>query len=156
MIKFHKLPQFSWFFENATRQMADRLLLAEDNPPGTFMVRPSEGRPNELTLSLKSHDPSVGYRTMNYRIYWRDNSVFVTADYKYPTLHAFITAYRSKFISILFLFLPNIFLKRRINIENLVFLANNLFICKTIQFCFFVSNKTIQFCIFFCQIKHFQ
>lgn len=45
-----KKDLFSWFFENVSRKEADKLLLAEENPRGTFLIRPSEHNPNGFSL----------------------------------------------------------------------------------------------------------
>ncbi|GBP08994.1 Tyrosine-protein kinase Src64B [Eumeta japonica] len=50
-----------WFFENVLRKEADKLLLAEENPRGTFLVRPSEHNPNGFSLSVKDWEDGRGY-----------------------------------------------------------------------------------------------
>lgn len=49
----------SWYFESVSRKEADKLLLADENPRGTFLVRPSEHNPNGYSLSGESicHKP---------------------------------------------------------------------------------------------------
>lgn len=50
LINLFKFFLNSWFFENVSRKEADKLLLAEENPRGTFLIRPSEHNPNGFSL----------------------------------------------------------------------------------------------------------
>lgn len=87
----------SWFFENVSRKEADKLLLAEDNPRGTFLVRPSEHNPNGYSLSVKDWEESRGYHVKHYKIKPMDNgSFYIATNQIFPSLQALVMAYTSK------------------------------------------------------------
>lgn len=95
---FHLL--FSWFFENVLRKEADKLLLAEENPRGTFLVRPSEHNPNGYSLSVKDWEDGRGYHVKHYRIKPLDNGGFyIATNQTFPSLQALVMAYSSKYWS---------------------------------------------------------
>lgn len=89
---------FSWFFENVLRKEADKLLLAEENPRGTFLVRPSEHNPNGFSLSVKDWEDGRGYHVKHYRIKPLDNGgYYIATNQTFPSLQALVMAYSSKF-----------------------------------------------------------
>lgn len=88
---------FSWFFENVLRKEADKLLLAEENPRGTFLVRPSEHNPNGYSLSVKDWEDGRGYHVKHYRIKPLDNGgYYIATNQTFPSLQALVMAYSSK------------------------------------------------------------
>lgn len=88
---------FSWFFENVSRKEADKLLLAEDNPRGTFLVRPSEHNPNGYSLSVKDWEETRGYHVKHYKIKPMDNgNYYIATNQIFPSLQALVMAYTSK------------------------------------------------------------
>lgn len=90
----------SWFFENVLRKEADKLLLAEENPRGTFLVRPSEHNPNGYSLSVKDWEDGRGYHVKHYRIKPLDNGGFyIATNQTFPSLQALVMAYSSKYRS---------------------------------------------------------
>lgn len=89
--------EFSWFFENITRREAEKYLLAEENPQGTFLIRPSERSIDQYALSIKDWEIGVGYQTRHYKIQCNENMYYITKHYQYPTLQALVAAYRSEF-----------------------------------------------------------
>lgn len=94
---FHLHPLSSWFFENVLRKEADKLLLAEENPRGTFLVRPSEHNPNGYSLSVKDWEDGRGYHVKHYRIKPLDNGGFyIATNQTFPSLQALVMAYSSK------------------------------------------------------------
>lgn len=96
----NKIVYFSWFFENVSRKEADKLLLAEDNPRGTFLVRPSEHNPNGYSLSVKDWEETRGYHVKHYKIKPMDNgSFYIATNQIFPSLQALVMAYTSKFNS---------------------------------------------------------
>ena len=89
----------SWFFENVLRKEADKLLLAEENPRGTFLVRPSEHNPNGFSLSVKDWEDSRGYHVKHYRIKPLDNGgYYIATNQTFPSLQALVMAYSSKYL----------------------------------------------------------
>lgn len=89
--------KFSWFFENISRREAEKYLLAEENPQGTFLIRPSERSTNQYALSIKDWEPGYGYQTRHYKIGWSENKFYITKHYQYPSLQTLVAAYRSEF-----------------------------------------------------------
>lgn len=93
---FFLLLLHSWFFENVLRKEADKLLLAEENPRGTFLVRPSEHNPNGYSLSVKDWEDGRGYHVKHYRIKPLDNGGFyIATNQTFPSLQALVMAYSS-------------------------------------------------------------
>lgn len=89
--------RFSWFFENVSRKEADKLLLHEDNPRGTFLVRPSEHNPNGFSLSVKDWEEVRGYHVKHYKIKPLDNGgYYIATNQTFPSLQALVLAYSSK------------------------------------------------------------
>lgn len=80
-----------------SRKEADKLLLAEDNPRGTFLVRPSEHNPNGYSLSVKDWEETRGYHVKHYKIKPMDNgSYYIATNQIFPSLQALVMAYTSK------------------------------------------------------------
>lgn len=89
---------FSWFFENVSRKEADKLLLAEENPRGTFLVRPSEHNPNGFSLSVKDWEDGRGYHVKHYKIKPLDNGgYYIATNQTFPSLQALVLAYSSEY-----------------------------------------------------------
>lgn len=87
----------SWFFENVSRKEADKLLLANENPRGTFLVRPSEHNPNGFSLSVKDWEESRGYHVKHYKIKPLDNGgYYIATNQTFPSLPALVMAYSSE------------------------------------------------------------
>uniref|UniRef100_T1GCK3 SH2 domain-containing protein n=1 Tax=Megaselia scalaris TaxID=36166 RepID=T1GCK3_MEGSC len=80
-----------WFFEKVLRKEADKLLLAEENPRGTFLVRPSEHNPNGFSLSVKDWEDGRGYHVKHYRIKPLDNGgYYIATNQTFPSLQALV------------------------------------------------------------------
>lgn len=91
-------PLKSWFFENVSRKEADKLLLAEENPRGTFLVRPSEHNPNGFSLSVKDWEDGRGYHVKHYKIKPLDNGgYYIATNQTFPSLQALVLAYSSEY-----------------------------------------------------------
>lgn len=89
---------YSWFFENVSRKEADKLLLAEENPRGTFLVRPSEHNPNGFSLSVKDWEDGRGYHVKHYKIKPLDNGgYYIATNQTFPSLQALVLAYSSEY-----------------------------------------------------------
>ncbi|XP_028138509.1 tyrosine-protein kinase Src64B [Diabrotica virgifera virgifera] len=83
-----------WFFENISRKEAEKLLLAEENPRGTFLVRPSEHNPNGYSLSVKDWEEYRGYHIKHYKIKPLDNGGFyISTNKTFDKLCDLVNAY---------------------------------------------------------------
>ncbi|XP_025836850.1 tyrosine-protein kinase Src64B [Agrilus planipennis] len=83
-----------WFFENISRKEADKLLLAEENPRGTFLVRPSEHNPLGYSLSVKDWEEVRGHHVKHYKIKPLDNGGFyISTNKTFLTLSELVQAY---------------------------------------------------------------
>lgn len=92
------LLYFSWFFENVSRKEAEKLLLADENPRGTFLVRPSEHNPNGYSLSVKDWEEIREYHVKHYKIKPLDNGGFyISTNKTFLTLVELVNAYTSEY-----------------------------------------------------------
>ncbi|KAF3424684.1 hypothetical protein E2986_03761 [Frieseomelitta varia] len=83
-----------WFFENVSRKEAGKLLLVDENPRGTFLVRPSEHNPRGYSLSVKDWEEGRGHHVKHYKIKPLDNGgFFIATNQTFPTLPALVMAY---------------------------------------------------------------
>lgn len=90
----------SWFFENVSRKEAGKLLLVDENPRGTFLVRPSEHNPRGYSLSVKDWEEGRGHHVKHYKIKPLDNGgFFIATNQTFPTLPALVMAYSSEYIN---------------------------------------------------------
>ena len=54
------------FFGKLTRAQAEKLLLQDGNPPGTYLIRESTSKPDQYALSVRdSHGVIKHYHIMN-------------------------------------------------------------------------------------------
>ncbi|KAF4526640.1 hypothetical protein B566_EDAN015274 [Ephemera danica] len=89
-----KIVIFSWFFSKIGRKEAERLLLAEDNPRGTYLVRGSEHNPSGFSLSVKDWDETRGHHIKHYKIKPLDNGGFYIATTQtFASLQALVQSY---------------------------------------------------------------
>nr|CAD7446237.1 unnamed protein product [Timema bartmani] len=83
-----------WFFTKVTRKEAEKLLLQEENPRGTFLVRHSEHNRHGFSLSLKDWDETRNYHVKHYKIKPLDNGgYYIATNQTFPTLQALVQAY---------------------------------------------------------------
>ncbi|XP_017773022.1 PREDICTED: tyrosine-protein kinase Src64B [Nicrophorus vespilloides] len=83
-----------WFFEEVSRKEADKLLLAAENPRGTFLVRPSEHNPQGYSLSVKDWEEMREYHVKHYKIKPLDNGGFyISTNKTFLTLTELVQAY---------------------------------------------------------------
>ncbi|XP_026481711.1 tyrosine-protein kinase Src64B-like [Ctenocephalides felis] len=83
-----------WFFVDISRKEADKLLMSNENPRGTFLVRPTEKNPQSYIISVKDWDEPQGYHIKYYRIKCVDDGHFyIVKHQKYSSLPALVTAY---------------------------------------------------------------
>uniref|UniRef100_A0A6M2DGM1 Tyrosine-protein kinase n=1 Tax=Xenopsylla cheopis TaxID=163159 RepID=A0A6M2DGM1_XENCH len=86
-----------WFFDNISRKEADKLLLSDDNPRGTFLVTPSEHNPHGYSLSVKDWEEQRGYHVKHYKIKPLDNGGFyIATNQTFPSLPALVLAYTNE------------------------------------------------------------
>lgn len=105
----------SWFFKCTTRGDAERLLLAEDNPRGTFLIRPAESRIDQFSLSVKEWIPDAGFQVRHYKINVAKDGYFIRKDHVFPTLNALVQAHRREFT----FFFKSVFLSDQTEIFSL-------------------------------------
>ena len=60
-----KLDSFSWYFGKIKRIEAEKKLLLQQNEHGAFLIRDSESRRNDYSLSVRDGDT-----VKHYRIRW--------------------------------------------------------------------------------------
>ncbi|KAG5323760.1 SRC64 kinase, partial [Acromyrmex heyeri] len=83
-----------WFFENVSRKEAGKLLLVDENPRGTFLVRPSEHNPRGYSLSVKDWEEGRGHHVKHYKIKPLDNGgFFIATNQTFSSLPALVMAY---------------------------------------------------------------
>jgi hypothetical protein len=80
-----------------SRKEAGKLLLVDENPRGTFLVRPSEHNPRGYSLSVKDWEEGRGHHVKHYKIKPLDNGgFFIATNQTFPTLPALVMAYSSE------------------------------------------------------------
>ncbi|KAL3275725.1 hypothetical protein HHI36_020473 [Cryptolaemus montrouzieri] len=83
-----------WFFEKISRKEAEKHLLAEENPRGTFLIRPSEHNPNGYSLSVKDWEEHRNYHVKHYKIKPLDNGGFyISTNKTFDTLSELVNSY---------------------------------------------------------------
>lgn len=91
----------SWFFGKISRKEAERLLMAEENPRGTFLVRNSEHNRNGYSLSVKDWEEARGYHPKHYMIKPLDNGgYYIATNQTFPSLPSLVMAYSSAYFNI--------------------------------------------------------
>lgn len=95
---------FSWYFGKVSRKEAEKLLMSEDEPRGTFLVRDSEHNPSGYSLSVKDWDQPRGYHVKHYKVKPVTDATtmtvqgyFIATNQTFPTLPALVLAYTSMF-----------------------------------------------------------
>lgn len=69
----------------------------ENQPRGTFLIRPSEHNPNGYSLSVKDWEAHRGYHVKHYKIKPLDNGGFyISTNKTYDSLPELVMAYSSK------------------------------------------------------------
>lgn len=87
----------SWFFKKISRKEAEKLLLAEENARGTFLVRCSEHNPQGYSLSVKDWEETRGHHVKHYKIKPLDNGgYYIATNQTFSTLQALVLAYTSE------------------------------------------------------------
>ncbi|XP_076044496.1 tyrosine-protein kinase Src42A [Oratosquilla oratoria] len=79
-----------WYFGPIKRIEAERVLLQPDNKDGAFLVRVSESRMNEYSLSVR-----VGLSVKHYKISFSDGDKFyISRSYIFPDIQSLVTFYK--------------------------------------------------------------
>ncbi|XP_040186477.1 proto-oncogene tyrosine-protein kinase Src isoform X1 [Rana temporaria] len=85
-----------WYFGKITRRESERLLLNQENPRGTFLVRESETTKGAYCLSVSDYDPNRGLNVKHYKIRKLDSGGFyITSRTQFSNLQQLV-AYYSK------------------------------------------------------------
>ncbi|KAF6202853.1 hypothetical protein GE061_003258 [Apolygus lucorum] len=83
-----------WYFGKVSRKEAEKLLMAEEEPRGTYLIRDSEHNPSGYSLSVKDWEQSRGYHVKHYKIKpAADGGYFIAANQIFATLPALVQAY---------------------------------------------------------------
>uniref|UniRef100_A0A023F4P5 Tyrosine-protein kinase n=1 Tax=Triatoma infestans TaxID=30076 RepID=A0A023F4P5_TRIIF len=89
-----------WYFGKVSRKEAEKLLMSEDEPRGTFLVRDSEHNPSGYSLSVKDWDQPRGYHVKHYKVKPVTDATtmtvqgyFIATNQTFPTLPALVLAY---------------------------------------------------------------
>ncbi|XP_014243353.1 tyrosine-protein kinase Src64B [Cimex lectularius] len=83
-----------WYFGKVSRKEAEKFLMAEEEPRGTFLVRDSEHNPSGYSLSVKDWEQTRGYHVKHYKVKPSgDEGYFIAANKIFPTLPALVQAY---------------------------------------------------------------
>ncbi|KAK3880901.1 hypothetical protein Pcinc_014640 [Petrolisthes cinctipes] len=89
LAKLKSIEAEPWYFGNMKRGECERHLLHTLNDHGSFLVRDSESRKNEYSLSVRDMD-----KVTHYRIRPQDQGgVFITRRNPFPSLHALVAFY---------------------------------------------------------------
>uniref|UniRef100_A0A336LY25 CSON007913 protein n=1 Tax=Culicoides sonorensis TaxID=179676 RepID=A0A336LY25_CULSO len=85
------LESNDYFFNNVSRAEAEMLVMADKNPPGTFILRHSGTVSNAFSLTVKRMDDNI--RPANYRIRTDCHGFYMITQYeKFRTIHELIIA----------------------------------------------------------------
>ncbi|KAG8565427.1 hypothetical protein GDO81_012844 [Engystomops pustulosus] len=85
-----------WYLGKITRRESERLLLNQENPRGTFLVRESETTKGAYCLSVSDYDPNRGLNVKHYKIRKLDSGGFyITSRTQFSNLQQLV-AYYSK------------------------------------------------------------
>ncbi|KAE8623959.1 hypothetical protein XENTR_v10005787 [Xenopus tropicalis] len=83
-----------WYFGKIGRKDAERLLLCEGNPRGTFMIRESETTKGAYSLSVRDWDATRGDHAKHYKIRKLDNGGFyITTRVQFDTVEELVEHY---------------------------------------------------------------
>ncbi|XP_063312060.1 proto-oncogene tyrosine-protein kinase Src isoform X1 [Pelobates fuscus] len=85
-----------WYLGKITRRESERLLLIQENPRGTFLVRESETTKGAYCLSVSDYDATRGLNVKHYKIRKLDSGGFyITSRTQFSNLQQLV-AYYSK------------------------------------------------------------
>ncbi|KAG8565425.1 hypothetical protein GDO81_012844 [Engystomops pustulosus] len=85
-----------WYLGKITRRESERLLLNQENPRGTFLVRESETTKGAYCLSVSDYDPNRGLNVKHYKIRKLDSGGFyITSRTQFSNLQQLVAYYSS-------------------------------------------------------------
>ncbi|RWS03068.1 tyrosine-protein kinase Src64B-like protein [Dinothrombium tinctorium] len=88
------LETYDWFFGKISRREAEKLLLSENYPRGTFLIRNSEQTVGAFSLSIRDWEQQKGDHIKHYKIKTLDNGgYYVTTRKTFSTLPELIAFY---------------------------------------------------------------
>lgn len=75
------------------------MLLAPENPRGTFLIRNSEHNPNGFSLSVKDWEEMRAHHVKHYKIKSLDNGngFYIATNHVFPSLQSLVQAYSSTY-----------------------------------------------------------
>ncbi|XP_041832576.1 tyrosine-protein kinase Blk [Melanotaenia boesemani] len=83
-----------WFFKELSRRETERMLLAPENKPGTFLVRESETCKGSYSLSIRDHDREQGDVVKHYKIRCLDKGgYYISPSNSFPSLQELVKYY---------------------------------------------------------------
>ncbi|XP_059365521.1 tyrosine-protein kinase Fyn-like isoform X3 [Carassius carassius] len=86
-----------WYFGKMGRKDAERQLLAENNPRGTFLIRESETTKGAYSLSIRDWDDAKGDHVKHYKIRKLDNGgYYITTRTQFDTVPELVVHYTER------------------------------------------------------------
>ncbi|XP_042632996.1 tyrosine-protein kinase Fyn-like isoform X3 [Cyprinus carpio] len=86
-----------WYFGKMGRKDAERQLLAQDNPRGTFLIRESETTKGAYSLSVRDWDDAKGDHVKHYKIRKLDNGgYYITTRTQFDTVQELVEHYTER------------------------------------------------------------
>ncbi|KAM9493465.1 tyrosine-protein kinase Fgr isoform 2-T2 [Clarias gariepinus] len=83
-----------WYFGKMGRKDAERQLLGQNNPRGTFLIRESETTKGAYSLSIKDWDEAKGDHVKHYKIRKLDNGgYYITTRSQFETVQQLVQHY---------------------------------------------------------------
>ncbi|XP_058608751.1 tyrosine-protein kinase Fgr isoform X3 [Onychostoma macrolepis] len=86
-----------WYFGKMGRKDAERQLLAQNNPRGTFLIRESETTKGAYSLSIRDWDDAKGDHVKHYKIRKLDNGgYYITTRTQFDTVQELVGHYTER------------------------------------------------------------
>ncbi|XP_051729806.1 tyrosine-protein kinase Fgr isoform X4 [Ctenopharyngodon idella] len=86
-----------WYFGKMGRKDAERQLLAQNNPRGTFLIRESETTKGAYSLSIRDWDDAKGDHVKHYKIRKLDNGgYYITTRTQFDTVQQLVEHYTER------------------------------------------------------------
>ncbi|KTF76140.1 hypothetical protein cypCar_00031023 [Cyprinus carpio] len=86
-----------WYFGKMGRKDAERQLLAQNNPRGTFLIRESETTKGAYSLSIRDWDDAKGDHVKHYKIRKLDNGgYYITTRTQFDTVQELVVHYTER------------------------------------------------------------
>ncbi|KAL4655351.1 tyrosine-protein kinase SRK3-like [Arapaima gigas] len=91
-----EFANYKWYYGNINRQKAEKLLLAQQNKSGSFLVRISESNSDEYTLSVRNESKVLHFRIQRSSV----GSYYVSDKIAFATLNELVTYYQKNYKSL--------------------------------------------------------